>query len=95
MHYAHRLRAGWRKINTIYQPGFSTKDEVSDVSGRGIGMDVVRESIENLKGVIELQTAPGRGTRFLIRLPLTLAILRAVLVEVVISLPTFLNRTLR
>ncbi len=69
-------------LNTIYQPGFSTKDEVTDISGRGIGMDVVRESIENLKGVIELQTAPGRGTRFLIRLPLTLAILRAVLVEV-------------
>ncbi len=69
-------------LNTIYQPGFSTNDEVSDISGRGIGMDVVRESIENLKGVIELQTAPGRGTRFLIRLPLTLAILRAVLVEV-------------
>ena len=69
-------------LNTIYQPGFSTKDEVSDISGRGIGMDVVRESIENLEGVIELQTAPGRGTRFLIRLPLTLAILRAVLVEV-------------
>ena len=69
-------------LNTIYQPGFSTKDEVSDISGRGIGMDVVRESIENLKGVIELQTSPGRGTRFLIRLPLTLAILRAVLVEV-------------
>ncbi len=45
-------------------------------------MDVVRESIENLKGVIELDSAPGRGTRFLIRLPLTLAILRAVLVEV-------------
>lgn len=69
-------------LNTIYQPGFSTKDEVSDISGRGIGMDVVRESIEKLKGVIELQTAPGRGTRFLMRLPLTLAILRAVLVEV-------------
>jgi two-component system chemotaxis sensor kinase CheA len=69
-------------LNTIYQPGFSTRDEVSDISGRGIGMDVVRESIENLKGVIELETAPGRGTRFLIRLPLTLAILRAVLVEV-------------
>jgi two-component system chemotaxis sensor kinase CheA len=45
-------------------------------------MDVVREVIENLKGVIELETAPGKGTRFLIRLPLTLAILRAVLVEV-------------
>jgi two-component system chemotaxis sensor kinase CheA len=69
-------------LNTIYQPGFSTQETVSDISGRGIGMDVVRESIENLKGVIELSTAPGKGTRFLIRLPLTLAILRAVLVEV-------------
>jgi two-component system chemotaxis sensor kinase CheA len=69
-------------LNTIYTPGFSTRETVSDVSGRGIGMDVVRESIENLKGVIELSTAPGQGTRFLIRLPLTLAILRAVLVEV-------------
>ena len=69
-------------LNTIYQPGFSTADSVSDVSGRGIGMDIVRESIENLKGVIELETTPGRGTRFLIRLPLTLAILRAVLVGV-------------
>jgi two-component system chemotaxis sensor kinase CheA len=69
-------------LNIIYQPGFSTRETVSDISGRGIGMDVVRESIENLKGVIELSTAPGKGTRFLIRLPLTLAILRAVLVEV-------------
>jgi two-component system chemotaxis sensor kinase CheA len=69
-------------LNCIYIPGFSTKDTVTDVSGRGIGMDVVREVIENLKGVIELETAPGKGTRFLIRLPLTLAILRAVLVEV-------------
>jgi two-component system chemotaxis sensor kinase CheA len=69
-------------LNNIYQPGFSTRETVSDISGRGIGMDVVRESIETLKGVIELSTAPGKGTRFLIRLPLTLAILRAVLVEV-------------
>ncbi len=69
-------------LNFIYTPGFTTSETVSDVSGRGIGMDVVRESIENLKGVIELTTATGKGTRFLIRLPLTLAILRAVLVEV-------------
>ncbi len=69
-------------LNMIYEPGFSTRETVSDISGRGIGMDVVRESIENLKGVIELETAPGKGTRFVIRLPLTLAILRAVLVEV-------------
>jgi two-component system chemotaxis sensor kinase CheA len=69
-------------LSCIYLPGFSTKEAVTDVSGRGIGMDVVREVIENLKGVIELETASGKGTRFLIRLPLTLAILRAVLVEV-------------
>ncbi len=69
-------------LNFIYTPGFTTRETISDISGRGIGMDVVRESIENLKGVIELTTAPGKGTRFLIRLPLTLAILRAVLVEV-------------
>ncbi|HSF19057.1 MAG TPA: chemotaxis protein CheA [Vicinamibacteria bacterium] len=69
-------------LDIIYRPGFTTRETVSDVSGRGIGMDVVRESIENLKGVIELTTAPGKGTRFLIRLPVTLAILRAILVRV-------------
>ncbi|HXV64342.1 MAG TPA: chemotaxis protein CheA [Vicinamibacteria bacterium] len=69
-------------LDIIYRPGFTTRETVSDVSGRGIGMDVVRESIENLKGVIELTTAPGKGTRFLIRLPVTLAILRAILVGV-------------
>ena len=68
-------------LNTIYQPGFSTRESVSTVSGRGIGMDVVRRAIENLKGTIELGTEPGQGTRFLIRLPLTLAIMRAILVE--------------
>jgi two-component system chemotaxis sensor kinase CheA len=68
-------------LNFIYRPGFSTRQQVSPLSGRGIGMDVVRQAIEILKGTVELETAPGRGTRFLIRLPLTLAILRSILVE--------------
>jgi len=68
-------------LDFIYMPGFSTRDTVSAVSGRGVGMDVVRKTIETLKGTIEVQTVAGFGTRFLIRLPLTLAILRAIMVE--------------
>lgn len=68
-------------LQAIYAPGFSTCTTVSTVSGRGIGLDIVREAIQKLKGTIEIDTAPGRGTRFFIRLPLTLAILRAILVE--------------
>jgi two-component system chemotaxis sensor kinase CheA len=68
-------------LRFLYQPGFSTRENVSAVSGRGIGMDVVGETIETLKGSIEIETEEGKGTRFLIRVPLTLAILRAILVE--------------
>jgi two-component system chemotaxis sensor kinase CheA len=68
-------------LNFLFLPGFSTRENVSTVSGRGIGMDVVRRAIETLKGTIDVSTEPGRGTRFLIRLPLTLAILKAILVE--------------
>jgi len=59
----------------IFEPGFSTADRVSDVSGRGVGMDVVRKHILKLRGRIEVQSAPGKGTTFLLKLPLTLAIL--------------------
>jgi two-component system, chemotaxis family, sensor kinase CheA len=58
----------------IFRPGFSTAEVVSDVSGRGVGMDVVRTNIEALNGQIALESQPGRGTRFRISLPLTLAI---------------------
>jgi two-component system chemotaxis sensor kinase CheA len=68
-------------LNVIFQPGFSTRDSISTVSGRGIGMDVVRKAIEDLKGTIDVATDSGKGTRFLIRLPLTLAILKSILVE--------------
>ncbi len=59
----------------IFQPGFSTAETVTEISGRGVGMDVVRRNIEALRGRIEIQSAPGQGTTFLIKLPLTLAIL--------------------
>lgn len=61
--------------NLIFAPGFSTADTVTDVSGRGVGMDVVRRNIENLGGRVDLQSAPGIGTTITIRLPLTLAIM--------------------
>jgi two-component system chemotaxis sensor kinase CheA len=59
----------------IFHPGFSTADKVTEISGRGVGMDVVRRNIEALKGTIGITTMPGRGTTFSIKLPLTLAIL--------------------
>jgi two-component system, chemotaxis family, sensor kinase CheA len=59
----------------IWEPGFSTADRVSDVSGRGVGMDVVRKNISLLGGSIELDSAAGYGTRVSVRLPLTLAIM--------------------
>ena len=59
----------------IFAPGFSTADVVTDVSGRGVGMDVVKRNIESLGGKVELESSPGFGTRTVIRLPLTLAIL--------------------
>lgn len=75
----------------IMQPGFSTADKISDISGRGVGLDVVRTSIENLRGKIEIDSKPGEGTKFCIHLPLTLAIIDGMLVETsgeVFILPT-------
>lgn len=63
-------------------PGFSTADEVSDISGRGVGMDVVRRNIQSLNGSVEVSSAAGVGSTFTIRLPLTLAILDGQLVRV-------------
>lgn len=62
-------------FDLIFQPGFSTAAVVSDVSGRGVGMDVVRRNIEDLRGMVELQSHMGQGTKVLVRLPLTLAII--------------------
>jgi len=68
--------------NLIFLPGFSTADQVTDISGRGVGMDVVRKTLNDLGGLIDIKTKRGEGTSFIIRLPLTLAIIQALLVEV-------------
>ena len=66
----------------IFEPGFSTAEHVTDVSGRGVGMDVVRRNIEALRGQVDVDSWPGKGSRFSIRLPLTLAIIDGFLVKV-------------
>ena len=66
----------------IFQPGFSTADAVTDLSGRGVGMDVVRRNIQALGGEVQLESSAGHGTRVVIRLPLTLAILDGMAVSV-------------
>jgi two-component system chemotaxis sensor kinase CheA len=79
----------------IFRPGFSTAEQVTEISGRGVGMDVVRRNIEALRGRIEIQSTPGEGTTFLIKLPLTLAILEGLLLrtgEQRFVLPTFCIR---
>ncbi len=65
----------------IWQPGFSTADKVSDISGRGVGMDVVKERIAALGGAVELDSRPGRGSTVTLRLPLTLAIVNSLIVR--------------
>lgn len=62
-------------LELIFLPGFSTKDQISSVSGRGVGMDVVKTNIQKLNGTIAIESLPGKGTQFTISLPLTLAIL--------------------
>ncbi|MGB0910175.1 MAG: chemotaxis protein CheA [Nitrospirales bacterium] len=69
-------------MNLIFLPGFSTADVVSDLSGRGVGMDVVRTNISRMNGSIELDSEPGQGSRVTIKLPLTVAIIQALMVEV-------------
>ncbi|ETX16606.1 chemotaxis protein CheA [Roseivivax halodurans JCM 10272] len=66
----------------IFLPGFSTKEAVTDLSGRGVGMDVVRSAIQKLGGRVAIQSVPGKGTRFSISLPLTLAVLDGMVVDV-------------
>ena len=64
----------------LFTPGFSTREEVSEISGRGVGLDVVRDTVIRLKGMVEVNSDPSRGTSFIIRLPLTLAITECLLV---------------
>ena len=70
------------KLNLIFMPGFSTASQVSDLSGRGVGMDVVKTNLDNLGGIIDIDSKPDKGTRIKIKLPLTLAIIPSQIVSV-------------
>jgi two-component system chemotaxis sensor kinase CheA len=69
-------------VQLIFSQGFTTSDAVTEVSGRGVGLDVVLGSIERMSGLVEVESVPGVGTKFIIQLPLTLAIISALLIEV-------------
>jgi len=74
---------GQREVfDLLFLPGFSTKEKTTDLSGRGVGMDVVKTNIKKLNGLIEIKSTKGLGSEFILRLPLTLAIIQSLLVEV-------------
>ena len=70
-----RVMSDKEKVNLIFLPGFSTAEKVTDVSGRGVGMDVVKTNLDKLGGVVDIDSEPGKGTTIRIKLPLTLAII--------------------
>ncbi|EAY57801.1 MAG: putative signal transduction histidine kinase (CheA) [Leptospirillum rubarum] len=78
---ADRMSEG-ELVNLIFLPGFSTAEKITDVSGRGVGMDVVRTNINKINGSVEVRTTPGAGSTFIIRLPLTIAIIQALMVTI-------------
>ena len=78
---SHRL-TDRQIVQYIFHPGLSTAETVTDISGRGVGMDIVKSRIEALNGTVEARPEPGRGTTFTIRLPLTLAIISVLLARV-------------
>jgi len=69
-------------LDLIFRPGFSTAEEITEISGRGVGLDVVRSVLHRLKGTVELETQLGQGTKFRLKLPLTLAIIKALLFRI-------------
>lgn len=68
-------------INLVFAPGFSTQEQVTDISGRGVGMDVVKQNLDKLNGTVEVWSEVGKGTEFRLKIPLTLAILRGLMVQ--------------
>ncbi len=83
----------------VFTPGFSTAEQVTDVSGRGVGMDVVRRNIENIRGKVEIRSEPGKGTEVILKIPLTLAIIDGMIIRVGQNLYTIpivaINETFR
>lgn len=69
-------------LNLIFHPGLSTAEQVTEISGRGVGMDVVKSVVDRLKGTVSIATTPGQGARFQVRVPLTVAIIQALLFRV-------------
>ncbi|MBL4683639.1 MAG: chemotaxis protein CheA [Nannocystaceae bacterium] len=68
-------------LDFIFRPGFTTRDHATELSGRGVGMDIVKTNITRLSGMIDVDTGPGRGTKFAITLPVTLAIIQALVID--------------
>jgi len=77
-----KVLSEYDKLNLIFLPGFSTAEKVTDLSGRGVGMDVVKNMITAVNGVVDIDTELGKGTTFILKIPLTLAIIQALLVVV-------------
>ena len=69
-------------LNLIFAPGFSTKDKATEISGRGVGMDVVKTNIQKLNGIIEINSEPGQGSSIILKLPLTVAIIQTLIVGI-------------
>ena len=69
-------------VEFLFHPGFTMKEQITEISGRGVGLDVVRDMVRSVRGKIRVAAQPGRGTRFQLQLPLTLSVLRSLLVEV-------------
>ena len=79
---------GWKDEDVyklVFEPGLSTAAQVSSISGRGVGMDVVKRNIEKLRGRIDIRSTPGAGTIFILRIPLTLAIIDGMIVQYVVA----------
>lgn len=68
-------------LNLIFEPGFTTAEQVSPLSGRGVGMDIVRTQLQQIRGQVQVETQPGQGTTFILTLPFTLSVVRVLLVE--------------
>ncbi len=80
--HPNKIVSDQEAYNLIFMPGFSTAEKITNVSGRGVGLDVVKTMIEKLNGTVSVTSGPGKGTKFTIRLPLTLAIIQGLLVRV-------------
>jgi two-component system, chemotaxis family, sensor histidine kinase and response regulator WspE len=69
-------------LDFLFLPGFSTKEQVTSVSGRGVGLDVVQNMVQSVRGSVRVASRPGKGTRFILQLPITVSVIRALLVEI-------------